>query len=59
MWTSRYRREWERLYRHAQLRRFEETSNEAHSVPKGLLRVGQHLARLTSCAWSAWSKCSG
>ena len=37
-WMSHYRCEWERLDRHAQLRRFEETSNESHSVLKALLR---------------------
>ena len=54
-WTSRYRREWERLYRHAQLRRFDETSNEAHSVLKGLLRAKDDKSRLK--AVEVWLKC--
>ena len=49
-WTSRYRREWERLYRHAPLRRFDETSNEAHSVLKGLLRAKDEKTRLKAVA---------
>ena len=54
-WTSRYRREWERLYRHAQLRRFDETSNEAHSVLKALLRDKDPKARVK--AVEVWLKC--
>jgi len=47
-WPSRFRQQWDQLYRSAQQRRFEETSNEAHTLLKHLMRSDDDKLRLRS-----------
>ena len=54
-WPSRFRDDWDDLYRSAQRKRFDETSNEAHSLLKGLMRSDDD--RVRHKAIELWLKC--
>ena len=41
---TRFREQWTAIYREVQLRRFEETSNEAHSHRRSCVRALCHLS---------------
>ena len=54
-WPARFRDDWDDLYRTAQRKRFDETSNEAHSLLKGLMRSDD--SRVQHKAIELWLKC--
>ena len=45
-WPARYKRDWDRIYKEAQRRRFEETNGECHLVLKQMLRSVSESTRL-------------
>ena len=49
-WTSRHRSDWEALYHEAQTRRFHETSEEAHTLLKNLMRDDDKKVRYQAIA---------
>ena len=54
-WPNRFRDDWADLFRTAQMKRFDETSNEAHSLLKCLMRDDDGKVRLK--AIEVWLKC--
>ncbi|HVK08295.1 MAG TPA: hypothetical protein VM597_05905 [Gemmataceae bacterium] len=56
-WPARYKRDWDRIYKEAQRRRFEETNGECHLVLKQLLRSASENSRLK--AVGLWLKSGG
>src|SRR6476659_2392780 len=54
-WPSRFRDDWTDLLREAQRKRYDETSNEAHSLLKCLMRDDDGKVRLK--AIEVWLKC--
>ncbi len=54
-WPNRFQDEWEPIYRAAQLRRFDETNNEAHGALRGLLHADDDRTRLKSV--EIWLRC--